>query len=483
MGESTYKLDSGTSMRMKDVLYVPGLTKNLHSISALDKKGFRVAFIDGEVLMWPKGKTIEDAVVIGTEEGGLYKLKGHLDASLTHSTESTCELWHSRLAHINYKALPYVSKVVTGLPEFKVDHEGVCKGCAHGKNIKNPFPESDSKTKRILELIHSDVCGLLPSTSLSGYVYYVSFIDDYSRKTWVYFLKSKDEVLKNFKEFKALVENLFERKIKTLRSDNGGEYTSNELGSFCRDVGIKRELTSPYNPQQNGVAERKNRTIMEAVKTMIHDQDLPMHLWAVAARTSVYVQNRLPHSALGFKTPEEMFTGKKPEVSHLKIFGCPLFVRIPKEWRTKLDPSGKKGIFVGYCEVSKAFRIHIPGYHHIEISRDVTFDEDASPKISRKFHLEEVYEQEPVAPRVAEPVKEVTVTPDDDILEDHDMIESQEPPQMTISHKRKPTWAREFIQDAEKYGSPEGTTRQSKKPKSFSNYMALMCDLIEKDPT
>jgi hypothetical protein len=209
----------------------------------------------------------------------------------------------------------------------------------------------------------------MPSTSLRGYVYYVSFIDDYSRKIWVYFLKSKDEVLGKFKEFKALVENLSERKIKILRSDNGGEYTSNDFGSFCRDARIKRELPTPYNHQQNGVAKRKNRTIMESIKTMIHDQYLPMHLWDEATRTSVYVQNRLSHRALGFKTPEEMFTGKKPEVSHLKIFGCPVFVHIPKEKRTQLDPSGKKGIFVGYCEVSKAFRIYILGYHHNDHKR------------------------------------------------------------------------------------------------------------------
>jgi hypothetical protein len=135
------------------------------------------------VLMRLKGKTIEDAIVIGTKEGGLYKLKGHSDATLTHSIESPCELLHRRLVHINYKALPYVSKVVTGLLEFKVDHEGVCKGCAQGKNIKNPFPKSDSKEEGILELIDSNVCGPMQSTSLSGYVYYVSFIDDYSRKT------------------------------------------------------------------------------------------------------------------------------------------------------------------------------------------------------------------------------------------------------------------------------------------------------------
>jgi hypothetical protein len=125
---------------------------------------------------------------------------------------------------------------------------------------------------------------------------------------------------------------------------------------------------------------------MEEVKSMIHHQDLLMHLWVEKARTTVYVQNRLSHSALGSKNPEEMSTGKKPEIIHLKIFGCPVFVHIPKEKRTKLDPSGKKGIFVGYCEVSKAFIIYIPGYHHIEISRDVTFDEDATLKRSRKCH-------------------------------------------------------------------------------------------------
>ena len=156
-----------------------------------------------------------------------------------------------------------------------------------------------------------------------------------------------------------------------------------------------------------------------------------------------------------------MFIEKKPEVSHLKI-GCPVFVHISKEKRTKLDASEKKGIFVGYYEVSKAFKIYILGYHHIEISRDVTFDEDATLKKSRRFQLEEGYEEELVAPIIATPVREVTVSPDGEIPEDHDMIEYQEPPRMTISHKRKPAWAKELIQDAEKYGAPKGTMRQRK---------------------
>jgi transposase InsO family protein len=138
----------------------------------------------------------------------------------------------------------------------------------------------------------------MPLSYISGYVYYVSFIDDYSCNNWVYFLKSKDEVFNKFKEFKALIENLSERKIKILRSDNGGEYTSKEFVNFCKDVGINKELTTPYNPQQNGVVERKNITIMEAMKTMIHDQDLPMFLWEGAKMAAIYVQNRLTDKCL-----------------------------------------------------------------------------------------------------------------------------------------------------------------------------------------
>jgi hypothetical protein len=139
----------------------------------------------------------------------LYKLKGHSEAAMTHAIENACELWHRILAHINYKALLYICKVVTSLLELKGDHEGICNGCAQGKNIKNHFLKRGSKAEGVLELIHSDLCGLMPSSSISGYVYYVSFIDDYSRKTWIYFLKSKDEVVNKFKEFKALIENLF----------------------------------------------------------------------------------------------------------------------------------------------------------------------------------------------------------------------------------------------------------------------------------
>ena len=224
-GESSYKLDFGKSMKMKDVFFVPGLKKNLLSILALDAKGMRVAFVDGQVLMWSRGKTIDDAIVIGEQEGGLYKLKGHLEQALFHDTVEPKELWHIRIAHVHYRELPLASKAVEGIPEFQPKYEGVYKGCAKGKNTKKTFPSSKSKAKGILEIIHSDVCRPMSSSSLSGYVYYVYFIDDFSRKTWIYFMKNKDEVFSKFKEFKALIENQTKKKIKTFRLDNGGEFT------------------------------------------------------------------------------------------------------------------------------------------------------------------------------------------------------------------------------------------------------------------
>lgn len=166
----------------------------------------------------------------------------------------------------------------------------MCRGCTLGKYTKASFPSSEHKASEILDLIHLDVCGPMNTLSLSGHEYYVTFIDDFSRKTWIYFLKTKVEVFARFKEFKALVENQTGKKIKVLRSDNGGEFTSNEFRDFCRQEGIRRQKSFPYNPQQNGVAERKNRSIIGACRAMLYDQDLPLFLWAEACSTAVYLQ-------------------------------------------------------------------------------------------------------------------------------------------------------------------------------------------------
>jgi hypothetical protein len=254
----------------------------------------------------------------------------------------------------------------------------VFKGCALIKHVKVAFPSNEHKSREILDLIHSNMCGAMSSTSLSSNIYYVSFIDDYSRKSLIYFIKTKDGVFGKFQEFKALVENQTRKKIKVF-SDNGGEYTSKEFNIFCRQAGIKEELTVPYNPQQDGIAERKNRSIIETAKSMIRDLDLPMCLWAEACLTVVYILNKCPHRVLKDKTSKEAFTGEKPQVAHLCVFGCPVYIHILDEKGTKLKPSGLKGIFVGYSETSKAYRVYIPSQRKVIVSRYVKFDKDDGP--------------------------------------------------------------------------------------------------------
>jgi hypothetical protein len=220
-------LKTGNNVHLSNVLYVPGLEKNIVSISFLEDKGNIIAFVDGKVLSWHKDSIIENARVIGSHEGNLYRLLEQNEEALVHNKVNPNELWHRRYTHINYQALPFLKRMVEGIPELQSTHEGIFKGCALGKNIKKPFPSNNNISKEILDLIHSNVCGLMPVKSLGGSLYYVIFIDDYSRKTWSYLLKTKDEVFNKFQEFKAKIENVTNKKIKILRMDNGGEYTSN----------------------------------------------------------------------------------------------------------------------------------------------------------------------------------------------------------------------------------------------------------------
>ena len=298
-GTVTFQRESMPPLKVEDVLHVPGLKKNLISISQIEDKGFDVAFRRGQVIMHPTGSLVDSGKVIGTRKGKLYRFafqpQRALVSSVEDSTTSTfdsrdlCELWHWRMAHMHHGALRVLREITIGVPQFSTDHYEVCRGCALGKYTKLPFPARDCRSTGKLDLIHSDVSGRMSHVSLGGYEYYVLFIDDYSRMTWIYFLKTKSEVFKRFREFKALVEKQTGRKIQALRSENGGEYTDGGFAEFCTHEGIRREFTVPYNPQLNGVSERKNKTIIDAAKAMIHDQGLPLFLWAEACSTAVYL--------------------------------------------------------------------------------------------------------------------------------------------------------------------------------------------------
>ena len=220
-----------------------------------------------------------------------------------------------------------------------------------GKLHKKPFGTSERQVKVPLELVNSDVCGPLNSESLGGAKYFVTFIDAKTHFTWVYFLKSKDEVFSKFLEWKSLVERMSDYKLKTLRTDNGGEYTSGEFSKYLRIEGIRHELTVPKTPEQNGVAERFNRTLVECVRAVLSDAHLPHSFWAEALSTVVYVRNRSYSSAASTTTPYQAWSGNKPSVGNLRIFGCTAYSHIPKDERKKLDSKARKCIFLGYGEV------------------------------------------------------------------------------------------------------------------------------------
>jgi IS30 family transposase len=192
------------------------------------------------------------------------------------------------------------------------------------------------RASKLLELVHSDVCGPMKTTSRGGARYFVTFIDDFSRKIHVYLLRTKGEVFDKFKEYKALVDNQTDMKIKTFRSNNGGEFVSKKFDNFLHECGIQRQTSAPYTQQQNGVAERANRTIMECVRSMIPTQGLDLEFWAEAVNTVVYIKNQCPTKAFESKTPQEAWTGRKPNVSHLRVFGCKAFAHILDEKRSKL---------------------------------------------------------------------------------------------------------------------------------------------------
>jgi hypothetical protein len=291
VGTVAFQRESLPPLRLIEVLYVLGLKKNLVSVSCIEDRGYVVTFRDGQVLLYPKGGSISEAKVIGVRYGRIYRMIWEASEAFVSMTSNRdlCELWHKRMGHLHHGALRIAREITTGISEFSIEHDDVCSGCALGKYAKAPFLGRDTRTTGILDLVHSNLSGRMSSPSLSGHEYYVLFIDDYSRKTWIYFLKHKDEVFTRFQEFKAIVENRTGKKIKVLRSNNGGEYASNEFIDFCTTEGIKKEMTVPYNPKQNGVAKRKNRSIFGGARSMLHDQGLPLFLWAEAYNTAVYL--------------------------------------------------------------------------------------------------------------------------------------------------------------------------------------------------
>lgn len=275
----------------KLVRHVPDIRLNLISVGKLDDEGYNNNFSDGKWKL-SKGSLV---VAKGKKTCSLYTVQAKICKGVVNTLEndSSTDLWHRRLGHMSEKGLQVLSKKEL-LAGIKGTPLKTCVHCFHGKQNRISFRRNiASRKSHVLDLIHSDVCGPLKVRTLGGALYFVTFIDDHSRKVWAYTLKTKDQVLDVFKHFQAKVERETGRQLKCVRSDNGGEYIG-PFDQYCTNHGIRHEKTVKKTPQQNGVAERMNRTILERVRCLLSHSKLPRSFWGEAMRTVVDLINLSP---------------------------------------------------------------------------------------------------------------------------------------------------------------------------------------------
>jgi hypothetical protein len=293
------------------------------------------------------------------------------------------QIWHQRLCHINYAAIKKLatSDSVDGI-QLLTDHQFTdlfCEGCCKGKQHRTPFPVNEPRIRALSPraLLHADLMGPIHPASVGGALYCLLICNDATGYRIAFCLSRKSDTLSCIKQ--AVRQTLRDTgcKVQVIRTDCGGEFINKETTNYYDLEMIRQELTAPYNPEQNGAAKHDNRTVMELVGSMIHSNQTPSHFWAEATQTAVYVLNRTLSRTLP-RTPYESWFGKKPSLSHLRIFGCPAFIYAEKHTHTKLDPKSRPGLFMGYADESKAYQVWDLTKSKIVITRDVIFHKTPS---------------------------------------------------------------------------------------------------------
>ena len=367
---------------LTDVLFVPELSYNLLSVHKVVEKGNKVNFINSKCIIRDRRQRL---VAVGMLQDGLYHVSTEqVHVNLTSDQVSSRRLFtnedlsHYRYGHLSVKNLQKLARdnLVEGYNYVPSKEIQFCESCLKGKQHRSPFPNnSNSRAKEPLELVHTDVCGKLNEKSLSGSEYFLTFVDDYTRYIWVYVMRNKSDIFKQFTEWMAMAEQLTGKRLKVLRSDNGGEYTSSEFEEYLKQNGVIHQLTVPKCPEQNAIAKRLNRTLVEMVHSMLASSILPPRFRAEALNTATYLRNRCPYRAVEGKTPFELLTGAKPNVGLLRIFGCAAYCHILDDERHKLDLKSRKCIFLAYSENRKGYPLYDSKRQRIVHSRDVVFDE------------------------------------------------------------------------------------------------------------
>ncbi|KAM0051779.1 putative RNA-directed DNA polymerase [Helianthus debilis subsp. tardiflorus] len=289
-------------------------------------------------------------------------------------------VWHARMGHVNFDELEYMAKkdLVIGMPCITHPKQ-MCEGCMVAKQMRKPVPkEAHWRASKPLELVHADLCGPITPSTYGGNRYFLLIVDDFSCFMWVYLLKTKDEAFTMFKKFKAEVEQNNPYQVKMLRTDRGGEFNSLQFNDFCQKMKIRRQLTAPYTPHQNGVVERRNRTVVEMTRSLLKTMSVPDQMWGEAVRHSVYLLNRVLTKSVKGATPYEVLKGEKPKLSHVKVFGCTAYVKDVSKKLTQLSDRGTPMVHLGRAEEeTKGYRLLNPKTLKVVVASSgiVEFDE------------------------------------------------------------------------------------------------------------
>ena len=366
------------SMQIRNVLYFPEANKWLFLLIATGQRGSMSQTMKEGTTISQNGTPF----IIRTPKSGklhsfdmVLRKNPNEEPRAIIATLSDYTLWHRRMGHAHQRVIKHLGKNTEGGPHQTTDApHGACEGCEIGKSKRLPFPSSRSRANKPFDLIHSNL-DKMPSLSIGGYKYTTTYLDNHSSFGVIFYLKHKNEEFTTFKAYKAWAERQLGTTLKCKQTDCGGEFMSNEQKAYLTENGIEHQMSMPDSPQQNGRVERFQKTIINGAEAMRHHAGLSNGFWIYAVKAKLHTYNVTPIKCADYKTPKELWSGQKPNISHLRVFGCLVWVHILKKRRHKLQPKSKAMIFVGYEPGSKGYQFWDAAHQHFEISCDVKFKE------------------------------------------------------------------------------------------------------------
>lgn len=393
VGKGTIKFEAAVNGKwlhshMDNVLYVPTARRNLLSVASAVDKGLQCIIEKTEC------RFIRDGVVkaCGIRVGKLFKMNIRLiDPEKSCQREAnvairhTLQIWHERFGHQNKRHVQSFLRQ-RGIA-VEMDNE-FCGACVEGKQHRDSFRSRQQRSSRPGEIMHADLCGPMECASLGGARYFVCFTCDYSRLRMVFLLREKSETAGKIADMLEIIKTHRGRPPKIFQCDGGREFINKDVRDLMSANGIKLVVSNPHTPEQNGCAERTNRTVVELSRTMLLARNLPKMLWAEAVNTSVYILNRTGTSGVDDKSPYELFYGKTEHLERLRIFGTMCYVHVPDAKRRKWDAKGRRGIFVGYSDEMDGYRVWIKSENRVVRSRNVVFEPEISGRLMTLFPLE-----------------------------------------------------------------------------------------------